>query len=178
MLINRNYFKRTKWKSLDLGGTITVMKNSLEGQQIWTWSRRNQQMSRSVNTDIAIWRTEKMKRNKQLQKNVGHQHMYNGSAKRRGKRKWAEKLLDEWYLKIQIRWKNINGRGLANSYSRMNHIQTCQNKNAERKILKTKGKPLMMYKKTPLRLIVDIRNSGSLKAVRCMQSAERNKTVN
>lgn len=31
MLINRNYFKRTKWKSLDLGGTITVMKNSLEG---------------------------------------------------------------------------------------------------------------------------------------------------
>lgn len=55
----------------------------------------------------------------------------------------------------------------------MNHIQTCQNKNAERKILKTKGKPLMMYKKTPLRLIVDIRNSGSLKAVRYMQSAER-----
>lgn len=58
----------------------------------------------------------------------------------------------------------------------MNHIQTCQNKNAERKILKTKGKPLMMYKKTPLRLIVDIRNSGSLKAVRYRQSAERKKT--
>lgn len=57
----------------------------------------------------------------------------------------------------------------------MNHIQTCQNKNAERKILKTKGKPLMMYKETPLRLIVDIRNSGSLKAVRYMQSAERKK---
>lgn len=34
MFINRNYFKRTKWKSLDLGGTIIVMKNSLEGQQI------------------------------------------------------------------------------------------------------------------------------------------------
>lgn len=31
MLINRNYFKRTKWTSLDLEGTITVMKNSLEG---------------------------------------------------------------------------------------------------------------------------------------------------
>lgn len=41
-----------------------------------------------------------MKENKQLQRNVEHQHMCNESAKRRGKRKQAEKLLQEYYLKI------------------------------------------------------------------------------
>lgn len=139
-----------------------------------SFRRRNQQMSRSVNTGIAIWRTGKKWREINSFRKMWNINIIIGVLKGEEKQ-WAEKLLDEWYLKIQIWWKNINRRGSANSYSRMNHIQTCQNKNAERKILKTKGKPLMMYKKTPLRLIVDIRNSGSLKAVRYMQSAERKK---
>lgn len=108
MLINRNYFERTKWKSLNLEGTITVMKNSLEGHS--RFELGVEKISKCQDQSMQILQSEereKMKENKQLQRNVEHQHMCNKSAKRRGKTKQAEKLLQEYCLKISNSMKKL-----------------------------------------------------------------------